>query len=75
MKKTKQLSARISELANALLEMEQKKTNESQGAIIERCIFNTLRRPEAVQIIRDMARKDPTLMAILEAYNTASGAE
>ena len=67
MKKTSQISARISDLAKSLLELEQKRTKESEAAIIERCLIQGVRTPEAIQLIREYASKEGTISAIMSA--------
>lgn len=71
MKKAKSVSTRVSDMAYALLKQEMAATGESQGAVIERCLFQCLRGPEAVKLIKEMAAKDPALRALLDAIGAA----
>lgn len=61
-KKTK--SARLSKLAQRLLEAEADRTGRSEGEIIEECLYAQIQTPEAVAIMREEVEKDPSLKAL-----------
>lgn len=65
------ISARISSLANALLEAESAHTKESEGEIIERCLLATIRTPEALEAMKIQAEKDPSVKSMFEALAAA----
>lgn len=59
MKKTKQLSLRVSALAKDLLALEQRATGESEADIVERCLLQCLQsREDACKLIRQYATED-----------------
>lgn len=67
LKKSCQIGGRVSELARKLLELECAETGESQGEVLERCLLQCVRHPDALKLIQEYARKDPALSAILAA--------
>lgn len=71
MKKSKQIGGRVSELARLLLEAEVKRTGESQGEILERCLLQCIRHTDAVKLIQEYAAKDPAISAIVAAVSAA----
>lgn len=74
LKKTEQLSARVSALAKELLALEKRKTQESEGEIVERCLLACLKSDEALEVIRKYAKEDPTVAAILAAFRSPTTA-
>ena len=65
MKKNKQMSLRVSTLAKALVSLEQKRTGESESAVIERCVLHCAKTPEAIDLVRKYVSADPTLAEIM----------
>lgn len=68
MKKSVQLSLRVSDLVGRCLEVTEKKTHETRTQIIERCLIQCLAAdPDCLQLIREYALQDPTLKALFDA--------
>jgi hypothetical protein len=62
-----QISARISELAKRLMELERQRTQESEGQFLERLILSTASSPKALQLLLEEAEKDLHLSTVLNA--------
>jgi hypothetical protein len=62
-----QISARISELAKRLMEIERQQQDESEGQFLERLILSTASSPAALQLLLEEAEKDAHLSAVVNA--------
>lgn len=55
--------------------MEKAATGESEAAIVERCLLKCLRSPRQLKLICEYAQKDPTISAMLDAFNASRGGD